>query len=273
VRAMPSGKQAKRHRRQPQAPPPPRAKGRGRRASPKVLIGVGVAAALVVLAIVLALVLTGGGSSSEATETPETGSLTNSLPGADDVQQSLSGIPQDGSVLGSPDAPVTLVEYVDLQCPFCQQFETSVMPTLITRYVHDGKLKVDTRIVAFIGPDSERGRAAALAAGDQGKLSNFVQLLYLNQGAENSGWLDEDMVRRAAASIPGLDVTRLLSDRDSGTVSDEAAKVEEQASSDGVQATPTILVGKTGEAPRAVALTSPTDEQSVTQAIDAALAQ
>ena len=265
---VPSGKQSERRRRQ--APPPPRAKGRGRQASPKVLIGAGVAAVLVVLAVVLALVFTGGDDSSEA-NTPATGSLTNSVPGADDVEESLEGIPQNGSVLGSPDAPVTLVEYVDLQCPFCQQFETSVMPTLLTRYVRDGRLKVDTRILAFIGPDSERGRAGALAAGAQDKLFNFTHLLYLNQGAENTGWLDDDMVRRAAASIPGLDVTQLLDDTDSDAVSDEAAEVEEQASADNIQGTPTILVGKTGETLQVVTLSSPTDEQSVTDAIDEAL--
>ena len=269
---MPSGKQAKRKRRQAQVPTPPRAKARGRQASPKVLIGAGVAVVLVVAAVVLAFALTGG-DDSQASAAPATGSLTNSLPGADDVQQSLQGIPQDGSVLGSPDAPVTLVEYVDLQCPFCQQFETSVMPALLTQYVRDGKLKVDARIVGFLGPDSERGRAAALAAGAQDKLFNFTQLLYLNQGAENSGWLDDDMVERAAASIPGLDVTQLLADRESGAVSDEAAKVDAEMSADDVQATPTILVGKSGEAPQLVTLSSATDEKAVSDAIEDALGQ
>jgi protein-disulfide isomerase len=239
----------------------------GTQSKRRVLIAAGVAA-LVVLGVILAGC---GGSSEASTSTPATGSLAASLPGAADVQRSLRGIPQDGSLLGSPDAPVTMVEYVDLQCPFCQQFETSVMPTLLMRYVSEGKLKVDTRILAFIGPDSERGRAAALAAGAQNKLFNLTQLLYVNQGAENSGWLDDDMVRSAAASIPGLEVTQLLADRDSGTVSDEAAKVEAQATADNVQATPTIFVGKTGETLHMVALSSPTDEKSVTDAINAAL--
>ena len=225
---------------------------------------------LVVLAVVLAIAITGGDDSTDAS-TPATGSLSTSLPGADEVQQSLRGIRQDGSVLGSADAPVTLVEYVDLQCPFCQQFETSVMPTVITRYVRDGRVKVDTRILAFLGPDSVRGRAAALAAGRQGKLFNFTQLLYLNQGAENSGWLDDEMVRSAASSVPGLDVTQLLADRDSAAVVADAAKVDAAMTADNIQETPTILVGKTGEAPQPVALTSPTDEESVTQAIEAAL--
>ena len=271
---MPSGKQSKRKRQAP-VPAPPVREGGARRASPKVLIGAGAVALLVVLAIVLAVVLTGNDSESDspAAQVPTQGSLTNSLPGADEVQESLRGIPQKGTVLGSPKAPVTLVEYVDLQCPFCQQFETSVMPALISRYVRDGKLKIDGRIVAFIGPESQTGRAAALAAGRQDKLFNFTQLMFLNQGAENTGWLDDDLIQRAAASIPGLDVPQLLDQRSSSAVSADAAQAEEQATADDIQGTPTILVGKTGQKPQLVTLSSPTDEKSVVDAIQAALGQ
>ena len=73
----------------------------------------------------------------------------------------FEGIPQHGNVLGYASAPVTMVEYVDLQCPYCRAFETEVMPTMIRRYVRTGKLKVEARPLAFIGPDSERGRARA----------------------------------------------------------------------------------------------------------------
>jgi protein-disulfide isomerase len=164
-----------------------------------------------------------------------------------------------------------MVEYVDLQCPFCQQFETAAFPTLISRYVRTGKLKVEARIVAFIGPASQSGRAAALAAGMQNKLFNFTQLLYDNQGTENTGWLDDSIVKSAAASISGLDVSRLLNDRNSSTVDDRAKAMETEAASDKVKATPTILVGKSGTTPKRVTLTSPSDETPVVAAIDAAL--
>ena len=74
------------------------------------------------------------------------------------------------------------------------------------------------RPIAFIGPDSERGRAAALAAAAQNRMFNFMEMLYFNQGPENTGWLDEAMVEAAAASIPGLDVPRLVSARGSAAV-------------------------------------------------------
>ena len=125
-------------------------------------------------------------------------------------------------MLGSPSAPVTLVEYVDLQCPYCQQFETQSMPTVIERYVRTGKLKVEARILAFIGPDSQRGRAAAIAAAKQNRMFNFVQLLYDNQAGENSGWLSDDMVRSAAASVPGMDVAQLQSDSGTSAVDSQS---------------------------------------------------
>jgi protein-disulfide isomerase len=187
------------------------------------------------------------------------------------VQKLLLGIPQQANVLGSQSAPVTLVEYIDLQCPYCQQFETQAMPSLIGSYVRTGKVKIEARPIAFIGPDSQRGRLAAIAAGAQNKLFNFAQILYLNQGTENTGWLSAQMVASAAASIPGLDVSRLLAGSNSDAVKTQAGTYDQQAAKDSVQATPTILVGKSGGTLRPVALTSPTDSQSVASAISAAL--
>jgi protein-disulfide isomerase len=210
-------------------------------------------------------------SGSSKAAVPVHGSLLNALPGAADVQQLLKGIPQHGNVLGSQSAPVTLVEYIDLQCPYCQQFETQAMPKLIGNYVRTGKMKIEVRPIAFIGPDSQSGRAAAIAAGGQNKLFNFAQILYLNQGSENAGWLDSQMITSAAASIPGLDVSRVLAGSSSNAVKAQAGTFDQEAAADNVRATPTILVGKSGGALQPVALTSPSDEQSVASAIHAAL--
>ena len=237
---MTSGKVSKRRRSEARVPPPP---GARRQASPKVLIGAALAVALIVLAIVLGFVFTGGSSSSN---TPARGSLAGGLPGAADAQRLFRGIPQHGNVLGSPKAPVTVVEYVDLQCPFCQEFETKAMPTLLSRYVRPGKVKIEARPIAFIGPDSERGRAGALAAAEQNRLFNYMQLLYLNQGTENTGWLDDAMASAAAASIPGLDVHAWSSARGSSAVTDQESRFDNEGNADNVSETPTVLVGKTG---------------------------
>jgi protein-disulfide isomerase len=268
---MTSGKQTKRRRQAVRAAPPPVRGGEGkRRASPRVLIGAAALLALIVAGIVLGIVF-GSGDGSSTTNVPTRGSLANALPGAADVEQLLKGIPQDGNVLGSASAPSTLVEYIDPQCPFCQQFETQAMPTLIKRYVRPGKAKVELRPIGFIGPDSENGRSAVIAAGQQSKAFNLTQLLYLNQGPENGGWLSDQLITSAAASIPGMDVPKLLDDRDSSETKNAADSFDELAQRDGVPQTPTIHVGKSGQTPQQVTLSSPSDVQSIAKALDSAI--
>jgi protein-disulfide isomerase len=258
---MTSGKVAKRKRREVKAPAPV-GKRAGATASPKVL----VLGALVVVAIVAAIVgvvgLTGGGSEAK--------SSTARLTGATEVAQLYRGIPQSESTLGRPTAPVTLVEYVDLQCPYCRQFVAEAFPTLVQKYVRSGKVRVELRGLTFVGPDSERGMRAAQAAAKQNRMFHFVDLLYYNQGAENSGWLDDDMVRAAANSVSGLDGRRLQSDAGSSAVSDRLVTDSEHAQRDDVTGTPTLFVGPTGGTLTKVELASATDLASIEKAIAAA---
>jgi hypothetical protein len=79
------------------------------------------------------------------------------------------------------------------------------------------------------------------------------------------------MVRSAAASIPGLDVDKLLSASDSDAIHAQAKQYVTQATADKVTATPTLLVGPSGGTLKTVRLSSPTDLQSLSNAIDAAL--
>src|SRR5580765_4293621 len=111
---MTSGSRAK-QRRRAEAPPVRRPR-QARRASSKVLLIAGaVVLVLAAAGIGIGLALSGGSSKADV---PARGSLANALPGAAEVATMLKGIPQHGTVLGSPKAPVTMVEYVDLQCPY-----------------------------------------------------------------------------------------------------------------------------------------------------------
>lgn len=273
---MPSGKKSKELRRTAatRTPPPVQSKGgprRRRQANPRVLAIAGGVAALVIVGIVLAVVLTRGGGGTSVSDVQSVGSLQNALPGASDVAAQYKGIPQNDMTLGSPKAPVTLVEYIDLQCPFCQQFETQVMPNIVKKYVRTGKLKVEARPLAFIGPDSSRGRNAMIAAADQNRAFDFAEILYYNQGTENTGWLSDSMVAQAAASIPGLQVHELLNAQSSGAVKSRAKDFDSQGISDKVSGTPTLYVGKSGTKGKLVGLASATDEQALVDAIEAEL--
>jgi protein-disulfide isomerase len=269
---MPSGKKSKQMRRAASAPPPVQSKGgvRRRQANPKVLAIVGGVVVLAAIGIGLALALSGG-KNSAANGYPAIGTLTNALPAAADVNTLLKGIPQTGLTLGYPLAPVTMVEYIDLQCPFCQQFETQVMPDIIKKYVRTKKLKVEARILDFIGPDSSRGRDAMIAMATQNKAFNFAELLYYNQGTENTGWLSSAMVGEAVSSIPPVRVQDVLNLQSAGAVTKQAKGFDAAAVVDKVSGTPTLFVGKSGTKGKQVPLTSPTDEQSLVTALDTAL--
>jgi len=254
---MPSGRKSRAQR---HAAPVVQAR-RGRRASPRVLA---IAVALVLcatVAIVLGVVL--GGHKSTAPTAPEVGSLENALPGAADVDSLFKGIPQRGMQLGMASAPATIVEYMDLQCPYCKEVEAQVIPDVVSRYVRTGKAKLVLRPLAFTGQDSVGGRNALIAAARQNRAFNFADILYVNQGIENTGWLDDEMVTAAAASVPGLRVRILLEARRSAGVSKLAAEYDRLATVAHVRATPTFVVGKT-------TLIAP-DETSLVAAVDAAL--
>jgi protein-disulfide isomerase len=245
---------------------------RERQASPKVLLGAAAVLALIAVGIGIAVVAMRGGSSHSAANVPSRGSLANALPGAGRVNGLFGGIPQQGNALGPPNAPVTLIAYIDAQCPYCREFEATSLPRLVARYVRSGKLRIEARPIAILGPDSIGGARAIIAAGRQDRLFNYAELLYFNQGAENTGWLSNEMVTAVAASVPGLDVPRLLQDRDSGAVKDQQQVFASSASAADVDRTPTILVGPTGGTLGKVTLTSPADPGPVAAAIDRALA-
>ncbi|HEX4931250.1 MAG TPA: thioredoxin domain-containing protein [Gaiellaceae bacterium] len=260
---MASGKASKRRRAAQQAlPHAPVLRGTPMLADRRVWIAAATAAAIA-LAVVIGIVSTRGGGG----DVPP----GSTLPEAAEATALFRDISQQGVALGRVGAPVTLVEFIDMQCPFCREFEVDVLPTLIEKHVRSGKVRIEIRGLTFLGPDSERGMRAVLAAGRQNRLFEVMELLFFNQGPENSGWLSQDLVEAAARSIPGLDAARLVADMETGEVSDLIAEHADDAKRRGVNSTPTILVGKTGGELTRVDLASPSDIAGVERAIAAAL--
>jgi protein-disulfide isomerase len=226
-----------------------------------VVIGA-VVAAVVVAAVVAALLLASGGD-DEATPGG------THLAGADETRALLRGIPQDDSAIGPPDAPVTLVEFADLQCPFCASWATDAFPDVVEEYVRPGKLRIEFRGLAFIGDDSEKALRAALAAGQQDRLWHVVELLYRNQGAENSGWVTDELLD-AVGRAAGLDVDAWHGALKSAAVDGQLSAAERLARANAIQSTPSFLVGRTGGTLRRVDVVS-LDAGGITPAIDRAL--
>jgi protein-disulfide isomerase len=195
-----------------------------------ILVAAAVGAAALV-AVVL-IVVAGNGSSSPTT----TATTTSAAPSS-----SLAGIPQHGNTLGKASAPATLVVYEDPQCPFCRSWNVSTLPSVVSQFVRTGKIKLEYRGVVIIGPDSVRGLQAIDAAAKQNKLWNFVDGLYARQGAENSGWITNDVIL-AAAKAAGANGQAILTDMGSASVKATLATWQQQATADQLQGTPTFII-------------------------------
>jgi protein-disulfide isomerase len=184
------------------------------------------------------------------------------------THSSLAGLPQRGLVLGNPDAPVTLVEYADLQCPYCAEWATRTFPVLVSDYVRTGKLRIVFHGLAFIGPDSDTALRTALAAGRENRLWDVVAGFYVRQGAEN-GWVTEDLVDDVVTEA-GLDAGRLRDARDESWVTAALRDAQSAADAAGVHGTPSFQLGRTGGALELVQLRS-LGPEGITPAIDALL--
>lgn len=152
------------------------------------------------LVVVVAILLSGGDDDDQP---PARGSSAPTV--AQEVEKLYDGVPQDGIHLGDPKAPATLVEIADLQCPFCAEYSTGALPSLVEDYVRAGRVRYELRFRSFIGRDSVRAAGAAAYAAQHDLMYQFADVFFRNQGPEESGYADRDFIRRVAAQIPGLD--------------------------------------------------------------------
>ena len=233
-----------------------------------LLLGGALLAAVVV--VVVAIVISQGGSDDEEQPSASGGRAQPSQ--SAEVEEHFGGIPQQGVTLGEPDAPATLIEFADLQCPFCAEYTTGALPTVIEDYVRTGRLKMQLQLLRFIGPDSERGAEVAAAATLQDRGWEYSDLFFRNQGQENSGYATDQFLQRLARATPGLDVDQLESDLDTPPTQVLIRQAERQANRLGVSGTPSFFVQKGDAAPQPLELSS-LDAGSVTDAIESALGE
>ena len=204
--------------------------GSGRR---NLILAAG-AAVLVVAAVVIASLVFRGGD-DESTGTTGTGTTPS------EIGALFEGIPQDGAVLGPADAAVTMIQFEDLQCPVCKRYQEEGLPGIVEEYVRTGKVKLRFAGLAFIGPDSEKALLHVIAAGEQGKLWQYADALYANQGSENSGWVTDELLEELANEF-GLDWTKLQADADGPVTLQQANAMATEAEQRGVPGTPWFYV-------------------------------
>lgn len=232
-----------------------------------LLAAVGAAAVLVVIAIVVS----GGDGGSAKSRPGAAQKATGAIPGQKESAEMLAGIPQSGRFLGKPDAPVQVVEFADLQCPICREYALQTMPTLVQDYVRTGKVRMEFRNLSFLGDDSVTAGRAASAAAQQNKLWNFVDVLYYNQGEENSGYVTPEFLDRIYKAS-GVDPAAAGEYASSSAAQEPLSEANTVANRHGVDATPTILVGKRGGEVQAVDAGA-TDVAAFKAAIDKALGE
>ena len=109
--------------------------------------------------------------------------LTPALGGAQDltVEETLSALGK-GSMLGSPAAPVTVVEFSDFQCSFCKKFWTETLPKLKDTHIKKGQVRFIYRHFAILGKHSLQAGQGAECAGEQGRFWEYHDKLFSNQG-------------------------------------------------------------------------------------------
>jgi protein-disulfide isomerase len=154
-------------------------------------------------------------------------------------------------VLGDPKAPITVTEFVDLQCPICAETSRTILPSIITDHVKTGQVKLRARTLSFIGPDSVTAARVAAGAEKQGKLWPFVEAFYAAQKTENSGYVT-DAFLRSVAKAAGVDASAALAYAAQAQSQAPLGAANAAASRYGVTGTPTFLIQRPGEKPQTV---------------------
>ena len=146
---------------------------------------------------------------------------------------------KDGQSLGSADAPVTVVEFTDYQCPYCLKFVQETFPKLKEAFIDTGKVHWVIRDMPLgFHQNARKAAQAAHCAGEQGKFWEMRSVLFVNAKQLEAQNLPK------YAQVVGLDPAAfdscLASDRHLAGID----KSIQDAGSVQITGTPTFVVGK-----------------------------
>jgi protein-disulfide isomerase len=147
-----------------------------------------------------------------------------------------------GAMLGETDAPVTIVEFSDYQCPFCQRYSLTVFPVLKREYIDTGKVRYVFRDFPLSSIHQQAGKAheSAHCAGEFNKYWEMHDALFQNQND-----LTVPSLKQYAADL-GLDSTTFVECLDSGKYQVAIQKDVDDGGAAGIRGTPSFFIGKSG---------------------------
>jgi len=204
-----------------------KARGKTRRRLRSLGMAVGIGAVVVAVVVLIALASTLGQDGEEAPS------------GSADLPARLA--PVQGNVLGSPDAPVTIVAYSDFQCPYCAQAALGTMRQIEEEYLATGKAKLVFKHFAFEGEESILAAQAAECAAEQNRFWDYHDMLFLNQ--RRVAFTSKNL--KAFARELGLDTASFNVCLDLETHAEKVAADRAEGQRRGVTSTPTFYVGQT----------------------------
>ena len=159
-----------------------------------------------------------------------------------DMSRRIEG---DPTAIGSPDAPVVLVEYADYRCPFCALFSRDTLPPLVAKYVDRGDLRVEWRDLPVFGAESSAAAVAGRAAGEQGRFWEFNKAVYAIAPERGHADLPRERLIQLAGDAGVPDLKKFEADLDSSELKAAVSKDAQEAASLGATGTPTFLVNDT----------------------------
>ncbi|GAA3586035.1 DsbA family protein [Klugiella xanthotipulae] len=199
----------------------------------------GVPAAIVAVAAVLVVLGVDTAAEPEATA-PTSAAGEGNVAAIPDLMRRTEG---DPLALGALDAPLGIVVYSDYQCGYCALWSDAALPTIMSRYVDTGQVRIEFRDMQFFGDGSTYGALAAYAAGKQGKLSEYHAALFPGGEKRAPGLMNEASLIALADEL-GLDVQKFTADISSEEAKQALAVNKYEAELLGVTSTPSFLVGE-----------------------------
>lgn len=152
----------------------------------------------------------------------------------------------DDPIKGDPNAPVTVIEFSDFQCPFCSRFYTQTLPALEENYINTGKIKFVYRDLPLdnLHPNARPAHIASECADEQGKFWEYHDVLFANQREWNRlSPVDLNVKLNEYATSMGLNSASFDSCLSSKSIADEVNADFLQAAQYGATGTPTFFIG------------------------------